>query len=99
MNLWIDDLRSAPEGEWVIARTSVDAIRTLAAARTAGVSFELVNFDHDLGGEDDTRRVLTWMIEHEYWPRAIRVHSMNPVGRKWLIGTARRYAPATTLVG
>jgi hypothetical protein len=97
MRLWIDDERVMPAEFTHMAMSSVQAIRLLEQAEDV----ELVSFDHDLGGlsgDDTSRPVLTWMIEHYRWPREIRFHTANPVGRDWLEGTARRYAPAHVLV-
>ena len=102
MKLWIDDLRKDPDREWagvaepegwIWVKTSEDAIGWLRAQRYFQTPLDQISFDHDLGGEDTTRKVLTWMIENEYWPKVITVHSANPVGRDWLLGTAERYAP------
>jgi len=94
MKLWIDDIREAPTG-WFVARDSHGAIEFLSDVKAGYVLgvFEEVSFDHDLGGEDTTRRVMTWMIENDIWPRRVFIHTANPVGRQWLLGTARRYAP------
>lgn len=96
MRLWIDDERVMPAGFTHMAMSSAQAITLLSQH-----DFELVSFDHDLGGvhgDDTSRPVLTWMIENEKWPREIRFHTANPVGRDWLEGTARRYAPEGVLV-
>lgn len=96
LKLWIDDIRTLPGGytgwdDWAL--TSTHAINLLRARKEQGVTYEEVSFDHDLGGDDTSRRVMTWMIENDCWPRHIHVHTANPVGRDWLVGTARRYAP------
>jgi len=92
MKLWIDDERVMPAEYTHMAMSSAQAIHLLEQTD----DLELVSFDHDLGGlhgDDTSRAVLTWMIEHNIWPREIRFHTANPVGRDWLEGTARRYAP------
>ena len=91
------------------AQTSIHAINFLQNAKEWNHPYGVISFDHDLGfryqyieaGEmkydlpDDTRRVMTWMIENDFWPtQAILVHTMNPVGAQWLLGTAKRYAPS-----
>ncbi|KQO98213.1 cyclic-phosphate processing receiver domain-containing protein [Leifsonia sp. Leaf264] len=91
MKLWIDDLRPAPPGDWVIARTSAEALAVLE--EHAGKPIEEISFDHDLGGDDTTRRVLMWMIENDVWSSTVYIHTANPIGRNYLAGTARRYAP------
>lgn len=92
MKIYIDDERPLPAEFTHLASTSSQAIGYLLFARLLG-DFEVVSFDHDLGGDDDTRRVLTFMIDNDIWPDEIRVHSSNPPGHDWLIGTAARYAP------
>lgn len=101
--LWIDDLREDPDTRWrdicipdgwVWVKTSADAIAALSD--TPG--FDEVAFDHDLGGADTTRQVMLWMIEHNVWPARISFHTANPVGREWLVGMARRYAPEGTVI-
>lgn len=103
MRLWIDDERPIPSDFTHWALSSADAIAVLDEYRQSDDygSLEVVSFDHDLGGtktDDTSRPVLLWMIEHEVWPREIRAHTANPIGYDWIIGTARRYAPATTFV-
>jgi hypothetical protein len=99
MKLWIDDLRPSPGNKWNEARTSAEAISILqrwrdASARLHGVApIWEISFDHDLGGEDTTRPVMLWMVENNVWPKRIFVHTANPVGRDWLVGVAKQYAP------
>jgi hypothetical protein len=95
MRLWIDDERVMPPGYTDWATSSAQALTLLALNDATGGELELVSFDHDLGGmrtDETSRPVLLWMIETEMWPKEIRVHTANPVGRDWLIGTAKRYA-------
>lgn len=90
MKLWIDDERPAPEG-WDWAKNSQQAIDLLDHYGYAEVSF-----DHDLGGDDTTRKVVLWMCEMLEWPAICRVHTANPVGRQWLEGMINRYGPGVT---
>lgn len=82
MNLWLDDVRPAPDG-WVWAKTSRDAIAVLTQGRV-----EVMSFDHDLGGEDTGYVVATWLEEAAATGAvgrvAWRIHSANPVGRRRL---------------
>src|SRR4051812_29578119 len=101
MRLWIDDERVMPGGYTHWARSSADAIEMLDRQQFMSDRFELVSFDHDLGGttnDDTSRPVLTWMIEHDMWPNEIRFHTANSVGYDWLFGTATRYAPKSVLI-
>lgn len=91
------------------AQTSIHAINFLQNAKEWNHPYGVISFDHDLGynyedgssrldggvRDDNSRGVLTWMIENDFWPtQAILVHTMNPVGAQWLLGTAKRYAPS-----
>ncbi len=95
MKLWIDDLRYPPEG-WVWARSSDEAVLHLTMRH-----WQVVSFDHDLGGDDTGMKVMDWMIEYmdiDEWPRQINVHSANPVGVRNLINRARDYSPPGTVI-
>jgi len=90
--LFIDDERHPKTVEWVIARTSADAIHQV---RTRGMPTEIA-FDHDLGrdtyGQDDTTmKFLNWMTDQFLdgtlsFPEGFKysVHSMNPVGARMI---------------
>lgn len=87
MKLWIDDVRPPPETDWYWAMTSAEAIALLRDDK-----FSEVSFDHDLGDNDTTRPVVLWLCENPtQWPDYCSVHSMNPIGREWLIGMIERY--------
>lgn len=94
--LWVDDIRLPPEG-WMWAKTSDEAIAALDQIKTSGEVFEAMSFDHDLGGEDTSRRVVLTMCENEMWPKRVYVHSMNPPGHLWIRQMVERYAPPGTL--
>lgn len=96
MKIWLDDLRTKPNYEWKHFTTSEDAIRALKVYKAFGVRIEAISFDHDLGGDDTTRPVILWMIEHEFWPKQVYVHTANPVGREWLVGMTEAYGPGVT---
>lgn len=86
-NLWIDDIRTPPRG-YIWAKTSQEAIDLIEA----NDPFSHVSFDHDLGGDDTSRRVVLWMCENSgKWPKTASVHSMNPIGREWLTEMIKRY--------
>lgn len=104
MKVWLDDLKPAPDG-WTWVKSSADALTVLRSLYGTMVdapgwsngdrsdSFEAIAFDHDLGGADDSRKVMTWIVEYGFWPADIWFITFNPIGRSWLAGTARRYAP------
>jgi len=97
MRLWIDDERPAPEG-WEWAKTSKEAIDILVNAALDAIVIDSISFDHDLGGDDTSRPVAMWLCEFGHWPKFVYIHTMNNVGREWLMGTCKRYAPAATIV-
>lgn len=87
-SLWIDDLRLPPEG-WAWAKTSEEAI---ACIENNAEPFFFISFDHDLGGDDTSRKVVLWLCENPgKWPANAAVHSMNPIGKEWLTGMITRY--------
>ena len=93
IRIWLDDLRTPPVG-WVWVKDSATAIEMLSEFQRLGTEYELISFDHDLGGDDTSRRVLMWIIENEFFPTdEVFVHTANSVGREFLVGTAKRYMP------
>lgn len=104
VRLFLDDLRSPPDGSWTVVRTVEDAIEVMRKFRVTEMSL-----DHDLGmcsecmqGFDGTALTchhmktgydfVLWMVENEQWPEVMpMVHSMNPVGRMNMIRTIQRY--------
>lgn len=77
-NLYIDDIRNPPDGDWKIVRTSKEAIEFVVEN---GIP-EFISFDHDLGG-DDTSMVFVkkWvdLFPETPFPK-FRIHSANPIG-------------------
>jgi len=78
--LWLDDLRPAPGPDWLVARTSAEAIAIL---ETEDVGY--ISFDHDLGGDDTAMAVVDWLDERaalrpDYPIPDWGVHAANPVG-------------------
>jgi hypothetical protein len=93
MKIWIDDLRPAPDETWKAFWNSEDAIKALDVYRAFRLDIEVISFDHDLGGQDTTRPIVYWMVENDFWPQEIRIHTSNPVGREWLDGMVTYYGP------
>lgn len=87
MKLWVDDVRPAPPG-WTWARTLDEAQGYLVRG---GV--EEASLDHDLGFEEpDGSALVRWMAMTGHWPKAKpTVHSLNPVGRAYMLGVIERY--------
>lgn len=79
LGLWLDDLRSPPDG-WLHAATAKEAIKYLST-----FEIETVSLDHDLGpasagtGYD----VACWLEANpENLPFRASCHSQNPVGAR-----------------
>lgn len=91
--MFIDDERFPPEnsGDWVIVRSSTDAIRYV---KHQGLP-EFISFDHDLGGDDTSRKFIKWLTDYmldnnlsfHNMNFTFDVHSQNPVGAKWIRDT------------
>lgn len=98
--LVVDDLRIPNErllalGEVTLARTEAQGIQELQTRR-----HEVVFFDHDLGGEETTRSLVTWLEEaaalgHPHPMTGALIHSSNPSGAAWLHQGLRRLVPST----
>lgn len=96
MKLWVDDLRPAPEG-WMWVKTSQEAIDAFVFWGEMGEIIDTLALDHDLGGEDTTRRVVTWLCENGWGSiEPVTILTQNPVGREWLEGTINRYGPGVS---
>ena len=99
MKIWVDDLRTPPNDgtTWEWCKSSRQAIWLLSSSKyyletgRAKGSIGIMSLDHDLGGDDTTRPIVLWMIENDFWPVEVRVHTANPVGRAWLEGMIERY--------
>ena len=87
--LFIDDERFPPfnSGEWVIVRSSQEAIEYVKQHGTP----IFISYDHDLGGDDTSIKFINWMIEYYLdncdscityfkFPVYYTIHSQNPVG-------------------
>lgn len=78
--LWIDDLRTAPEG-WDVARTYAEAVDMLFVT-----DYDVVSFDHDLGEYFTGYDIICVLEERQQEgfrvPRKMFCHSDNPPGRE-----------------
>lgn len=92
--LFIDDIRSPPNAEWVVARSSAKALEIV---RARGMPL-VISFDHDLGGEDTTMRFLRelsreWGVTVDVpAPPKFEIHSMNFVGAENIAAFMRTWA-------
>lgn len=89
MKLFVDDLRNPNQPprwkfwskRWAVARTFDDAIRLLTLH-----NIQELSLDHDLGEEKTGYDIAKWLEKRAYYgftvPKAVTIHSANPVGRK-----------------
>lgn len=95
MKLYVDDVREAPEG-WFLVRY---AERAMLMLMDEAINVEEISLDHDMGETaHDGYWLVRIMVEMNLWVPRISVHSMNPVGRANMLATLRRYAPDGTEV-
>lgn len=96
MKLWVDDERPAPDDSWQHEYTSAAAKDLLRLWRERGNPNQLeeVSLDHDLGGDDTGMKVLDWMIQANFWPKVLTIHTANPPARQQMLRAASAEAPA-----
>lgn len=92
--LFIDDERYPVDGLCTIVRSSKDAIERMIAFGCPS----FISFDHDLGGDDTSMKIVHWMIEKDLdrpgWipdDFSFYVHSQNPIGKKNIEGLLGGY--------
>ena len=95
IKLWLDDLRTAPEG-FVNVKSVNQAIREIEKWKQEGATIELLDLDHDLGdyAEDggDAIKLLDYLVDRKtFYP--IKIHTANPVGRANMQRMIERYWP------
>ena len=83
MKIWLDDEREPPDKSWTWAKNSYEAF---SAFFENPEKIEEISFDHDLGKDDTSIPVATYLEKLAYFgiyaPIKWVIHSMNPVGRK-----------------
>lgn len=91
--LVIDDLRNL-KPKALPAHLHIDIARNSqeAIALIKSHTYDLIFWDHDLGGDDTSRKVAMHLLEeamnNENLPPLFNViHTDNPVGGEWLEGT------------
>ena len=102
MNLWIDDVRPAPEGYiWIktVSAAIVACIEESYISYSGKTCLYLgdVSLDHDAGefGPPDYIRFLEWLEEKQQAEGCkidskFHIHSMNPVGRENMMRIIKR---------
>lgn len=95
MKLFIDDIRNPSSNDFVVVRSTNDAIETV---KHTWPSF--ISFDHDLGG-DDTSMVFLRRMVNEVWNNQpvpnYTVHSANPVGSKNIVSFMESWKKSVTM--
>jgi hypothetical protein len=88
MRVWLDDIRTAPNG-WTHVKTVVEAQKMMETGQVTHLSL-----DHDLGGDGpDAYTLCLWMAENDVWPTDwVGIHSANPVGRANMKAVINRYS-------
>ena len=103
MKLYVDDERPIPDDTWILITNSRDALSLIKACHGSKYKIDAISLDHDLSTQldydDDTRCIMLYMCEHDYWPENLYIHTANPCGEEWLVGMAKRYGPVNVLKG
>lgn len=95
VNIWLDDVRPAPDG-WIWAKTAKDCIWHLFMNYR---QVDILSLDHDLGEEQTGYDVAKKMVEKpsQFFPHRIYLHTSNPVGRANMFQLFRRAIDANDL--
>lgn len=85
IKIWVDDVRPMPGSYNYHCYTVDDTIELIYAMEKAGHTIALIDLDHDAGEFEyaggDYIRILDFLEDYGY-EGAIRLHTMNPVGRQ-----------------
>lgn len=88
INIWLDDIRPAPEG-FIHTKTVESTIRTIIHNTNKLNIINILSLDNDLGeNEQEGYKVLDILEKMKFkhpdfkLPNEIRIHSANPVARK-----------------
>lgn len=95
MFIWVDDMRLPPFG-WDWFQTSQATIAQLECFPHT-TPWHSLSLDHDLGqgSKHDAIVIIDWMIQNNYWPKHIYLHTANPVGHANMRRAIERAAPPT----
>ena len=96
MNLYLDDLRTTPEGfERVYSYEEF-----VAYLQWYGLP-DFISFDHDLGeglsGYDCAKYLVDYCLDHQLPLPAFAVHSQNPVGKENIERLLRNFKTITEI--
>ena len=90
--LVVDDERTLSIPGAIHVRNCADAKMRILASEESMTLF----LDHDLGPEEDVRGLILWLVQSAIEGEdlnidKIYVHSMNPVGAKWIVDSLVNY--------
>ncbi len=92
----IDDLRIFGAFEAEYARSSAAGLRYLRSAHQNSERIDQLWLDHDLGGTDDIRVVVDWLLERCVWEDMpdigeVVVHTSNPPAAEMMTRALSRW--------
>lgn len=92
MKIFLDDLRTAPDG-WEVARDYNDMIRLLTANRN---NISEISLDYDLDNVRNGLNVCEWIVTNNCWPKKIIIHSSHRTGVKYMKELLKKNKPEDT---
>lgn len=97
MKLFLDDIRNPPNDEYIIVRSTNEAIEHI---KKHGMP-DFISFDHDLG-ENDTTMMFLHKLYNEIWTindpiPGYTVHSANPIGKLNIISFMESWKKSTEI--
>lgn len=87
MNLFLDDIRTAPPGYQTV-RNYKDCIFALGT-----MDFDRVSLDYALGERFTGLDVLKWMAQSHRFPTSLNIHSTHSYGRAAMADYIRSHFP------
>ena len=89
MNLFLDDRRACPKGEYDVCRNADDAIFFLSRRK-----YTYISLDYDLGYSEKTGLdVLVFMKEQGIFVEYINIHSSHIFGKRRMEDFCAQYFP------
>lgn len=101
MKIWVDDVRTVPNNDYLWAKSTNQAIHIIEecedkirkTGKTPSEQNIVIDLDHDsgdfYGDGEDYIRILDW-LESTNRAYSIRLHTMNPVGRQNMLNIIRK---------
>ena len=89
MNIFLDDIRPAPE-DYILVRSGREFVELVLKNK---YNINIVSLDHDLGNNITGYDVAKWIVINDIWPNKIIIHTQNPVGKENMYKLLERYKP------